>query len=412
MARRAWGEGSVFYDKINQRWTWRGTYLLNGIKTQKTLTAKRQIDLKEKVEKFKFDVGQGIYDNTKITVTEWIKKYLTLFIQPTVRPSTFNTYAEKLNFVMREFGKRKLKSLTAIELQNFFNSLAIDGGAKQQGLSPTSVNTIRRYFKAACQTAVKNHLITDNPVEGTKALRTKKPDIVIANEEEVLRLLAVAKEGKYIYEGIKNPNYIAENIGTKYYIKCFYNVVNLDLGTGLRSNELFGLRWTDINWQKGYIDLKKQLLHINQKYVFVELKTQKATRKIYLDEGLIRELRDWKIYQEFYAEMLGDKFNNENNLLFTNTFGGPVNVQNFKRRYYFKMLAAAGIKKGFNIHSMRHTHATLLLKHGVNPNVVADRLGHSNATVTLNIYAHVLENMEETAPNTWAQIMRGGENKT
>ena len=101
MARRAWGEGSVFYDKINQRWTWRGTYLLNGIKTQKTLTAKRQIDLKEKVEKFKFDVGQGIYDNTKITVTEWLKKYLTLFIQPTVRPSTFNTYAEKLNFVMR-----------------------------------------------------------------------------------------------------------------------------------------------------------------------------------------------------------------------------------------------------------------------------------------------------------------------
>ena len=116
------------------------------------------------------------------------------------------------------------------------------------------------------------------------------------------------------------------------------------------------MRWTDINWQKGYIDLKKQLLHINQKYVFVELKTQKATRKIYLDEGLIRELRDWKIYQEFYAEMLGDKFNNENNLLFTNTFGGPVNVQNFKRRYYFKMLAAAGIKKGFNIHSMRHPY--------------------------------------------------------
>lgn len=125
MARRAWGEGSVFYDKINQRWTWRGTYLLNGIKTQKTLTAKRQIDLKEKVEKFKFDVGQGIYDNTKITVTEWLKKYLTLFIQPTVRPSTFNTYAEKLNFVMREFGKRKLKSLTAIELQNFLTLLRL-----------------------------------------------------------------------------------------------------------------------------------------------------------------------------------------------------------------------------------------------------------------------------------------------
>lgn len=73
MARRAWGEGSVFFDKVNQRWTWRGTYLINGIKTPKTLTAKRQIDLKEKVEKFKFDVNQGVFDSANITVADWIK---------------------------------------------------------------------------------------------------------------------------------------------------------------------------------------------------------------------------------------------------------------------------------------------------------------------------------------------------
>ena len=410
MARRAWGEGSVFFDKVNQRWTWRGTYLINGIKTQKTLTAKRQIDLKEKVEKFKFDVNQGVFDNANITVADWIKKYLILFVQPTVRPSTFKTYAEKLNFVMRTFGERKLKTLTPMELQNFFNSLAIDGGAKQQGLSPTSVNTIRRYFKAACQTAVKNHLLTDNPVDGTKALRTKKPVIIVADEDEVLRLLEVAKDGSYIYEGVKNKNYITENEGTKYYKQCFFNVVNLDLATGLRSSELFGLRWQNINWAKGYIDLKEQLLIINGKYTFCELKTDKSKRKIYLSEKVIVELRRWKIYQNFYAEMLGDKFENIHNLLFTNTFGGFVNVQNFKRRYYFKMLSAAGIPKGFNIHSMRHTHATLLLKHGVKPNVVADRLGHSNATITLNIYAHVLENMEDTAPNTWQDILlKGGD---
>ena len=410
MARRAWGEGSVFFDKVNQRWKWRGTYLINGIKNKKTLTAKRQIDLKEKVEKFKFDVNQGVFDNANITVADWIKKYLILFVQPTVRPSTFKTYAEKLNFVMRTFGERKLKTLTPMELQNFFNSLAIDGGAKQQGLSPTSVNTIRRYFKAACQTAVKSHLLTDNPVDGTKALRTKKPVIIVADEDEVLRLLEVAKDGSYIYEGVKNKNYITENEGTKYYKQCFFNVVNLDLATGLRSSELFGLRWQNINWAKGYIDLKEQLLIINGKYTFCELKTDKSKRKIYLSEKVIVELRRWKIYQNFYAEMLGDKFKNIHNLLFTNTFGGFVNVQNFKRRYYFKMLSAAGIPKGFNIHSMRHTHATLLLKHGVKPNVVADRLGHSNATVTLNIYAHVLENMEDTAPNTWQDILlKGGD---
>ena len=379
-------------------------------KNSKNINCKTADRFKRKSRKFKFDVNQGVFDNANITVADRIKKYLILFVQPTVRPSTFKTYAEKLNFVMRTFGERKLKTLTPMELQNFFNSLAIDGGAKQQGLSPTSVNTIRRYFKAACQTAVKNHLLTDNPVDGTKALRTKKPVIIVADEDEVLRLLEVAKDGSYIYEGVKNKNYITENEGTKYYKQCFFNVVNLDLATGLRSSELFGLRWQNINWAKGYIDLKEQLLIINGKYTFCELKTDKSKRKIYLSEKVIVELRRWKIYQNFYAEMLGDKFENIHNLLFTNTFGGFVNVQNFKRRYYFKMLSAAGIPKGFNIHSMRHTHATLLLKHGVKPNVVADRLGHSNATVTLNIYAHVLENMEDTAPNTWQDILlKGGD---
>ena len=60
---------------------------------------------------------------------------------------------------------------------------------------------------------------------------------------------------------------------------------------------------------------------------------------------------------------------------------------------------------------MRHTHATLLLKHGVNIKVISERLGHSSVTVTLNIYAHVLESMEETAPSTWAQIMSGVDNE-
>ena len=69
------------------------------------------------------------------------------------------------------------------------------------------------------------------------------------------------------------------------------------------------------------------------------------------------------------------------------------------------MLAAANIKDGFTFHCMRHTHATILLKNNVNVLVVSERLGHSSVTVTMNIYAHVLKSMEQTAPNTWEKLM-------
>lgn len=72
------------------------------------------------------------------------------------------------------------------------------------------------------------------------------------------------------------------------------------------------------------------------------------------------------------------------------------------------MVAAAEISKDYTIHCMRHTHATLLLKNGVSPKVVSERLGHSSVIVTLNIYAHVLEEMEQEAPSIWENIVHKG----
>ena len=118
-------------------------------------------------------------------------------------------------------------------------------------------------------------------------------------------------------------------------------------------------------------------------------------------------MKEFKAYQQNYADMLGDKFINEHNLCFTNIWGKPFSVSNFRRRYFVKMLQAAGIDSNFTIHSMRHTHATLLLKNNINAKVVSERLGHSSVNVTLNIYAHVLESMEQTAPNMWGQILQG-----
>lgn len=137
-----------------------------------------------------------------------------------------------------------------------------------------------------------------------------------------------------------------------------------------------------------------------------EQKTFKSRRVIYIDADVMSTLHRYMVYQSQYAKLVGDKFINTDNLVFTNTVGNPVSVSNFRKRYYHKMLGTAGVSKDYTIHSMRHTHATLLLKHGVNLNVVSQRLGHSSPSVTLNIYAHVLDDMETTAAEAWSKIAK------
>lgn len=410
MARRAWGEGSTFFDNTYKRWTWKGTYIVNGVKKPKTITAKRQIELKKKVDRFKLLVDEGYFADDNINLKTWIETWLDVITKPSVKKKTLDNYSDRLRYVIEKFGERKLRTLTPLELQNFFNDLRLNGGKKQQGLAAESVNCCRRYLKSCLDSAIQNGLLKSNPVVGTKPQRKTKTEMVVMDDYEVQHFLEVVKQGDYIYIGAKSPRYIRRDAGTEYYIQCFYNLCNLALASGMRIGELRGLSWSCVNFKKKYVEVKNQIVKTADDDIFDEPKTEKSKRKIAIDDNTLNDLKLYKNYQLAYEAMLGDKFNNEFNLCFTNTWGKPFDVSNFRDRYFRKMLLTAEVKDGFTPHCMRHTNATLLLKHGVNIKVVSERLGHSS--VTLNIYAHVLESMEETAPSTWAQIMRGVENET
>lgn len=406
MAKRTNGEGSIFYDRTNKCYVWRGTYItLNGEKKQKSFRALKQVELKKKVDTFLLQVANGEYIADSITVSSWVAKWLDVIVRPSVKKSTYGLYRQKLQYVVNVFGERRLPTLNALELQSFFNELVLYGGQGQQGLSPTTVNTCRRYLRACLNDAVKNGFLKNNPVEGTKPQKKVKKEIVVMDESDVLRFLSVAKEGNYIYYGISNSKLLNYNRGTEYMITCYYNLVNLALATGMRISELRGLSWHNVVFSKRYIDIKEQLVQTTENDVFDEPKTEKSRRKISVGAGLIDELKKFKKYQQEFAEFFGHQFQNKFNLVFTNTVGKPISLTNFRKRYFKKMLAVAGISDGFTIHSMRHTHASILLKNEVNPLVVSERLGHSSVTVTMNIYAHVLKGMEQTAPNAWEAIL-------
>ena len=406
MARRSWGEGSVFYDNTHKYWVWKGTYLTpSGEKKTKSFTAQRQKDLKPKVDAFLLQVANGEFTNASTTVAAWVQQWLEVIVRPSVKKSTHGIYKQKLQYVIDAFGERKLPTLTSLELQAFFNALVLTGGKTGTGLSPTTVNTCRRYFRTCCTDAIKNGLLKTNPVEGTKPQKKVKKEIVVIDEAEVLRFLAVAKEGKYIYHGITNRSLLNYNKGTEYAVRCYYNLINLALATGMRISELRGLSWSNINFSKRFINVKEQYVQTADDDMFDEPKTEKSKRKIVVGVGVMEELKSFKKYQKEFADFFGDQFDNKYNLVFTNTVGNPISLTNFRKRYWSKMLAVAGIQEGFTFHCMRHTHATILLKNNVNVLVVSERLGHSSVTVTMNIYAHILKSMEQTAPTVWEQIL-------
>lgn len=408
MAKRIRGEGSIFFDNGKKLWTIVKTYELpNGEKKQKRITGKTEKALKRNIAKFEASLEQNKSISTNITLEKWIAEWLDAYVKPPVlKQKTYENYRDRLAYLLPLLGKRRLNTLTTRELQETFKKLYAEGGAHNQGLAAHSVNRIRSYLKSALNAAIDNGLLTKNPANATKPLKEAKADIVVMNENEVRRFLEIAKSGLYISFGVKNPNYLKHNIGTQYLQKNYYNFVNLALATGMRCGELRGLSWKCVDFETGTIKVEEQLVTTNDYAdMYDDPKTYHSVRTIVVDKTVLNELGEFKVYQQEYAEILGDKFLNEHDLIFTNTFGKPVCYSNFRKRYFIKMLGAAGISPKYTIHCMRHTHATLLLKAGVNMSVVSKRLGHSSTTVTLNIYTHVLADMERSASDTWEKLL-------
>ena len=136
----------------------------------------------------------------------------------------------------------------------------------------------------------------------------------------------------------------------------------------------------------------------------VETKTVNSIRQVSIDDETVNRLQKWKDYQARYIKEIGDLYDDKE-LVFTNSFGRSVNVDTFRSRYYVPLCKKANMPEGFTMHSIRHTHATLLLQAGVSPKVISERLGHSSVAFTLQVYAHATKHMERGAAEMIGTIL-------
>lgn len=183
----------------------------------------------------------------------------------------------------------------------------------------------------------------------------------------------------------------------------YYCLYHLAITTGMRLGELFGLKWDDLQWNRGVLHLQRQVQKVpGQGWSFVEPKTASGRRTIKLGEGTLQALREHKAHQDLIMQNAGPLWQ-EFGLVFTSSRGTPLDPSNL-RIDFNRILKMAGLPK-IRIHDLRHTAASLLLNHNVSVIVVSRMLGHSKPSTTLDIYGHLLSEMQWEAAETMDKIV-------
>lgn len=152
--------------------------------------------------------------------------------------------------------------------------------------------------------------------------------------------------------------------------------------TGARQGELLGLKWGDINWKNKQVYIQRTF---NKGRFFVP-KTKGSRRHIDLSPVVVRELKKWRLACPA----------NNLNLVFPNEAGEPMNYSNMVQRYFLPALKSADLPR-IRFHDLRHTHASIRLANGENIKYIQTQLGHASPTVTLNVYAHLMNPTNQDA---------------
>ena len=211
------------------------------------------------------------------------------------------------------------------------------------------------------------------------AARMRREDLltymVVLDETQVSQLLVAAKGSRH---------------------EALYH---LAVTTGMRMGELFGLRWSDLHWVSGRIYVRRQVQYVpGYGRSFVEPKTRSGRRTIKLGEGVLQALRKHLERQQSEQVAAGERWV-DNELIFPSKSGTPMDASNL-RLDFTRVLRQAGLPK-IRFHDLRHTAASLMLNHGIPVIVVSKILGHSKPSITMDIYGHLYNEMQDEA----AQLM-------
>ena len=318
------------------------------------------------------------------TLREYLDEWLAA-VEPTLRITTWRSYEQMLRlWVIPRVGRIKLADLTPMHLRRLQADLLKNGKRDgETGLSHQSVANCRRALKKALSDAVKWGLLAHNPMTFVDAPR------VIA----VSRPTWDATQAKAFLEVVADNELHAAWV--------------LFLTTGMRRGEVAGLRWDAVDLDKASLAVRINRVSAGQGNRVAEHppKTKRGQRSIALDAGTVESFRAHRRRQLKDRLRAGPAWT-ETGFVFCGLDGLPLHPDTFTAT--FKRLRERLPLPAITLHDLRHTSATLALAAGVHPKVVSERLGHANISITLDLYSHVIEDMQSEAAEQIGALLFGG----
>lgn len=367
--RRRRGDGSLHLRKDGR---WEGRYVVGrdekGFPITKNVLAKTKAECKAKLEQLResFEVPAPDPPKPGISLGDWLDHWYQTYKKASLRPNTQMSYERRIyQHIIPALGNVYLDKLTTGDIQQFYAHLKQSGRLLRrelygEGLSNQTVRGIHTTLHAALDKAVEEKLIFRNPADSCKLPPAKSREMKVLTPEEIQRLLIQAKE-----DG------------------C-YELLLLDLATGLRRGEILALQWDDLNFRTGALRVERQVHRVKGELVISPPKTKAGNRTILLPAPVLKVL---KAYQKTVHSCW--------------MFPSPVKEDSpmdpaAVRKRLQTVLERAECKR-LRFHDLRHTFATASLEHGMDIKTLSTIIGHVSSTTTLNTYTHVTDAMRQSA---------------
>ena len=419
--RRGRGEGSIAQRSDGRWWARADLGWINGKRQRKAVYGKTRAEVAAKLGNVLRDVQQGIpLASERQTVAQYLGYWLDEIARTRVRPLTLRSYEERVRLhILPGLGRVALARLTPQRVQTWINDRIASGA------SPQSCRYNRAVLRAALTHAVRWGMLPRNPAALVDLPRASKTEIRPFSPEQARAFLAAAAGNR---------------------IEALFTVA---LAVGLRQGEALGLAWKDVSVDDGTLQVRrtlhriggdrvrlralraerkeltvrwrnstdaeerarfaqerarlwKEIQGVRRHFSLGEPKSARSRRTINLPAFVVKALRAHRARQLEERLIAGGDWQ-DSGLVFTTRRGTPLDPRAATK--VFHAIRSAATLPPIRFHDLRHTAATLLLAQGVSPRVIMETLGHSQISLTLDTYSHILPALQQEAADRMDAVL-------
>ena len=327
-------------------------------------------------DKARTESRDGVFVSpTKITVQEHFEEWWEIK-RTKVKPTTAENYRFILDrYILPKFGSQLLKDLSSAKIEKVFIELI-------QDLSESTVRLVSIVLSQGLERAVKERRIAFNPAKGIERPKGRKRSVTPYTSNELKALL----------ESLESHRLFA-----------FFRLLAY---TGARRGEILALRWSDLDFDKATLSISKNRTRLGKSVIEQDsTKGGDGKRLVQLDSETLRLVRDHR-RRQIEERMKAGSLWQEADFIFTQENGLPLDPST-PYQLFKKTAKRLGLRSE-SLHSIRHLHATELLNSGAGVHLVKDRLGHSDISTTLRIYAHIRPEQKQEVADLFARAIENG----